>query len=174
MTTGLVATAYLYQVLADFNDPNAAYTMLTQSSYPGVLWAATAPGGTLFESLDNEPDDSHDHAMFASYDAWFYRGLAGLRLDDVASTGRVSIAPGLVDGMSWAQASVDTVRGNVSSRWERVGSGVRFTVTTPSDVTATFEPPVGSGTVVVDGQPLAGAPRSIPLTPGKHVIETRP
>jgi alpha-L-rhamnosidase len=69
-------------------------------------------------------------------DTWFYRVLAGINLD---STGcgfsKVVIKPYFPADLDYVSASVDTVRGLVSSSWRKVADGLALDVTLPVNST---------------------------------------
>jgi alpha-L-rhamnosidase len=63
--------------------------------------------------------NSHNHAMYGSVGAWFYRALAGIQTRaDGPGFGRFSIHPYVPAGMKYARASLITIRGLVESAWE--------------------------------------------------------
>jgi alpha-L-rhamnosidase len=63
--------------------------------------------------------NSHNHAMYGSVGAWFYRALAGIQARaDGPGFGRFSIHPYVPSGMKYARASLKTIRGLVESAWE--------------------------------------------------------
>ena len=74
--------------------------------------------------------NSHNHPMFGSIGAWFYKALAGIN-PDPAKPGfeRVVIAPQVVRDLKWASGSLDTIRGTVASSWSRSDNGLRLEVT---------------------------------------------
>lgn len=176
LLTGIIGTRYLFSVLTDSDNPDPAYRLLTKAGYPGVLPAVEEAGGTLHERIVND-DLSHDHPMFGSYDAWLFRGLAGLRVDQLPATGTIQIRPGLATGVEWAKAAVTTPRGPAASAWKRTGSGVEYTVTVPPASTANVSVTARAGAVVVDGKatrtttdPAAATRQTVRLGAGMHVI----
>jgi alpha-L-rhamnosidase len=76
--------------------------------------------------------NSHNHIMFGSVDAWFYRVLAGISLDSASSGFRkVVIKPYIPDDLKYAGGSVDTVRGLLSSSWRKEADELVLDVTLP-------------------------------------------
>jgi hypothetical protein len=56
----------------------------------------------------------------------------------------------VVDALDWADASVETIRGEVASRWERTDAGRKMPVTEPWNATGTVRiPDLGDGSVSV-------------------------
>jgi alpha-L-rhamnosidase len=54
----------------------------------------------------------------------------------------VTIDPQVPAGLAYVSASIDTVRGRVSSHWTRTSAGLSLTVTVPAGVTATVHVPL--------------------------------
>ena len=76
--------------------------------------------------------NSHNHIMFGSVDCWFYKALAGIDLDSSGpGFGRIFIRPHIVGDLRHASASVDSIRGRVSSSWRREGDSLVLDVTLP-------------------------------------------
>ena len=90
---------------------------------------------------DGPFDELHNHAMFGSVGAWFYQTLAGIGLDGDAGVGyrQTRIHPRIVEDLHSVSASVDTVRGRVSSSWTHE----------PGVVTLEVDIPVGTVAKVV-------------------------
>jgi alpha-L-rhamnosidase len=56
--------------------------------------------------------------MFGSVGAWFYNALGGINLSpESVGYQHIRITPQVVEDLTWASASVDTIRGTVSSSW---------------------------------------------------------
>ncbi|MBT8226168.1 MAG: hypothetical protein HKP61_17310 [Dactylosporangium sp.] len=179
LVTGIVGTRYLFQVLSDAGAVDVAYRILTQDTYPGVLPAATAAGGTLHERT-TDAGLSQDSPGFGSFDTWLFRGVGGIQLDEVVSTGLIRIRPTPVTGVEWAEAEVVTVRGTVSSRWERTSTGVRYRITVPigsaAEVSVVASPgnvAQGSTSIATFADPAAPDRQVLHLRSGTYVVETR-
>jgi alpha-L-rhamnosidase len=90
---------------------------------------------TLWELWQNKTGpamNSHNHPMFGSIGAWFYRALGGIE-HDPAQRGyrRIRIAPQAPRDLRWVSASIQTVRGPVVSSWSRGEDSLRLEVTVP-------------------------------------------
>jgi len=83
---------------------------------------------------------------------WFYRVLTGI---DAAEPGfeHIRIAPLVPDDLEWTEGAVDTIRGEVLTRWERVETsgdardrgGLALEATIPGNATATVAIPTLGG-----------------------------
>lgn len=137
---GVLGAKYLIEALSENGRPDAAFALATQTGYPS--WAHMLENGqtTLSEFWDLK--GSHNHAMMGSIDAWFYRTLAGIRLDE-ARPGyeHIVIRPFIPPTLGSLQASVDTIRGRVTVAWEKRGGELRLRVTIPANTDATVSVP---------------------------------
>ena len=71
--------------------------------------------------------ESRNHIMFGDISAWFYKALAGINLDPAAPAFKhFIIKPNIVGGLTSAEASYDSVRGQDR---ERLGNRERPTGT---------------------------------------------
>ena len=137
LNTGILGTRYLLEVLADHNEVDLAYAILSSEEYPS--WGHWFANGrvSLGEAWELT-SRSWSHHMFGSIDAWFYQYLAGIR---PASPGfkDITIAPHIPSVLATATATVGTPEGEVRSSWTREGEGgYRFELTVPEGVKATF------------------------------------
>jgi alpha-L-rhamnosidase len=118
---------------------------------------------------------SRNHPMFASYDAWFYRHIGGVRIGGFGAS-EVEIRPYLPSTLTRASCSYDGPRGSIVSEWERTGEGVRYFVTIPVGTSAHISV---EGTVTsVNGKAAAFKKAAdgrtvFPAAPGSYTILTR-
>jgi alpha-L-rhamnosidase len=163
--TGILGTRYLLDVLAENGRADDAYKIATRESYPGWGYMVREGATTLWERWENLGGpgmNSHNHIMFGSVDAWFYKNIGGIALIEPGWR-KVRIAPMPFEGLTSAEASVMTVRGEVRVRWSRDAN--RFTLETkvPVGVSAEVRLPLlwknarvleGRTTVWEDGRPM--------------------
>jgi alpha-L-rhamnosidase len=91
--------------------------------------------------------NSHNHPMLGSITAWFYRALAGLRMDlPVNSCLRFVIQPTLVEGINAASAELETMAGRASTQWRRTANGFEIDVEVPVNSLAVLCVPNTPGT----------------------------
>ncbi len=145
LATGIVGTRYLLEALSANGRFDVAWRVVTAEGYPGWMEMLKNGATTITERWsywDNWEMNSHNHPALGSVGAWLFRWLAGIRLDpDAPGYRHFHIAPELPDGLDWAEAELQTVRGRVASRWERDGESVRLRVTVPAGATATVQWP---------------------------------
>ncbi len=135
LNTGILGTRYLLDTLTKYGRSDLAYSVATQTTYPS--WGYMIKGGatTLWERWEYMAGggmNSHNHIMFGSVDTWFYRVLAGINLDASESGFRkVIIKPYIPADLDYVSASVNTVRGLVSSSWRKEANALVLDVTLP-------------------------------------------
>ena len=135
LTTGILGTKYMIELLTNEGQTDIAYLLATQTDYPG-WYDMVKNRTTLSEHWDQ--GGSNNHVMFGSIDAWFYRALVGINVDE-AHPGfeHIIIKPFIQPELSWAKAWLETVRGKVSSGWEYRDGVCKLNITIPVNTTAT-------------------------------------
>lgn len=144
LSTGILGTKYLFPVLTDIGQADLAYEVLMQPDYPGYGFMLAHGATTLWELWQERtgPEmNSHNHHMFASPGTFLYNVLAGINRGETATYSDIVIQPRLVHGIDWVSASTNTVNGQITSAWHRIGSGYALTVTIPVGSTATVHLP---------------------------------
>ncbi len=131
--TGIIGTRYIFEVLTDNGYPEIAYKMITQKSFPGYGYMIREGATTLWErweKLESSGMNSHNHIMLGSVDTWFYKTLVGIKsLEPGWNT--LQIKPFVPNDMSYATASIETVKGRIYSAWEKIDNELVITLTIP-------------------------------------------
>jgi hypothetical protein len=141
---GVLGAKYLIEALTDHGRPDVAFGLVTKTGYPS--WAHMLEGGrtTLSEFWDLH--GSHNHAMMGSVDAWFYRTLAGIRVDETRpGFEHFVVQPYVPDELGRVTARVETLRGEVAVAWRRHRGELRLRVAIPVDSEATVHVPASAG-----------------------------
>ena len=141
LTTGIFATRFLPEVLAENGLSDLAYTVLTQKGFPGFSYMFENGADTLWEQWDGK--NSHNHPMFGGCLSWFYTTLAGIRFDERAPGGRhLTVKPILPSSIGHVRYETQTPYGTVCSEvWQSDGK-CRLSVTIPAGCTADVCMPV--------------------------------
>jgi alpha-L-rhamnosidase len=130
-----------------------AYELATQTSYPSWGYMISQGATTVWELWQYKTGpamNSHHHPAFGSVGAWFYTALAGIDVDERVSGYRlIRIRPQVVRDLTWASASVETLRGMVSSSWTHLGGKITLDVIIPVNSVAEVSIPKGEMTDVV-------------------------
>lgn len=173
LSTGFIGTRYLLDTLTQIGRADLAYHMTATDSYPG--WGYTILNGatTIWElwKLETGPGmNSHNHPAFGLVSGWFYSTLAGLRPDPVHPGGeKFLIKPHVSGDLSWAEASFDSMRGEVAVRWEREVGGLTLLARIPANSFAeVWVPTIGLSEpqVFENGKIIWRTGQFLPVSPG--------
>ncbi len=135
LTTGFIGTKFLMPALSDWGHGDLAYDLAVQTTYPS--WGHMLERGltTIAEIWPDKGETymySRDHPALGAVGAWFYTALGGIKPGAEGEGYRhVRIAPLIPEGLQWASATVDTIRGTVSSSWKYSPQSTRLEVTIP-------------------------------------------
>jgi len=149
LQTGFVGTPYLLHALTDNGYADLAYALLLQQDYPSWLYAVNKGATTIWEHWDGlKPDgsmwsedmNSFNHYAYGAVADWMYGDICGIKTDETApGFAHIIFAPLTHEHLTWAEASIDTIRGTVKSRWERTNGITTYTFTVPESATATIK-----------------------------------
>jgi len=142
--TGILGTRYLLDVLTDHGHADVAWRVATRTSYPGWGYMIAEGATTLWERwelLAGNAMNSHNHIMFGSIDAWFYRVVAGLTLLEPGWR-KISVWPRLAAELASAEATVKTPRGEARVAWHREGEALGIDVRVPVGASAELKIPL--------------------------------
>ena len=153
LTTGVLGSKYMIDALTMEGRPDVAYLLATQTGYPS--WSDMVEKYTTmceFWTLKQ----SHNHVMTGSIDAFFYKTLAGINLDEnYPGCERIIIKPFIPESLPYVRASIETIRGKISVFWENNDSELRLKIEIPANVTADLYIPAGKESNIFEGEILA-------------------
>ncbi|MGH7866234.1 MAG: alpha-L-rhamnosidase C-terminal domain-containing protein, partial [Candidatus Dormibacteraceae bacterium] len=136
ITTGFIGVKFLMPALTEIGRSDLAYELASQTTYPSWGYMIKKGATTLWELWQDKTGpsmNSQDHAMFGSVGAWFYQGLAGINIGKAGAGFRhILIDPQIVEDLHWASASVETIRGKVSSSWTHAPGTITLDVNIPA------------------------------------------
>jgi hypothetical protein len=151
----------LRQYYGDSGQAEAAFRLVNQRTFPGWGHMLESGATTLWEHWEfSDNTFSHNHPMFGSVSEWFYKTLAGIQpAPDAVGFDKILIKPQPVGDLRWVRASHDTVRGKVTSAWDRTDGKFRLRVTIPANASArVYVPAPDANHVLESGKPAATAP----------------
>jgi alpha-L-rhamnosidase len=134
LDTGVVGTKHLFTTLTEYGHADLAFEIATQRTYPSYGYWIDQDASSLYEFWERH-SRSRNHHMYASIDDWFYRHLAGV-VPAAPGFETVRIKPFLPTNLDRVTATVETVRGVISTGWERIDERVKLDVTIPANTTA--------------------------------------
>jgi len=146
LTTGIIGTKYILDVLSMFGNSDLAYDILTRTDFPSYGYMIKNGATTLWElwqKREGPSMNSHNHPMFSSIGAWFYRALAGINMTpDAQAFKNLIIKPQMVRDLTHASGSIYTINGEVGCSWEKADRKVRVEVVIPMGSEAEISIPV--------------------------------
>jgi len=159
LDTGIFGTRFLIDALVAAGRPDVALAALDQTTYPGYGYQIEHGATTAWEQwVYSSAMESHDHAMFTGINASLITAFAGIRPTGPGYE-TIEIAPAPPAGLERAAASLQTVRGELASSWQRSAGGLTLAVTVPANATAQVHLPVQPGDEVSEsGVPAVESP----------------
>ncbi|TCC88626.1 hypothetical protein EZ428_18480 [Pedobacter frigiditerrae] len=132
---GIQGLKYIYEMLMATDRNDVVYQFVNAKGYPG--FDEMLKGRNTFPEWWNG-SGSHNHVMFGSIDAWFYRSLAGIRTNvDAPGYEEIIIKPFFPSiGLNEVSAKIETIKGEVTSSWARDGSEVTLKISIPANSSA--------------------------------------
>ena len=151
MTTGFLGTPYLLYALSEYGHADLAYTLLLKEEYPSWLYQVNKGATTVWEHLDGLKEDgtfwsaemnSFNHYAYGVVIDWVYSVAAGIRqVEGYPGYEKILVAPKTDDRLDWLEASIDTRKGTVRSKWSKQENFWRYDITTPV-----------ATTIIIDGR----------------------
>ena len=179
LTTGIFGTRFLLEQFSQNGRHDLSYQLATRKAFPS--WGHMLENGatSLWETWKQSDNTfSHNHPMFGSISAWFFRHLGGIQIaEDAVAADRLLIAPKPVGDLTWVKCSHRTIRGTVVSNWKTGDKESEYEIVIPPDTSAVIELPQRAGDVItaVDSGEVQKSPR-MAVQCGRHVfrIEHKP
>ena len=175
LTTGNLCTKYMLEVLTAHGHADVAYRLATQTTYPSWGYMLANGATTIWERWENATGggmNSHNHPMYASIGAWFYRAIGGI-VPETPGFKRFTVQPRMMGDLTEASVQLETVRGEISVQWQRQEGKVSLDVIVPpgSRACVTIPMPLGADrcTFTVGQRDVAGA--KVEVGCGQHHFE---
>lgn len=124
-----------------------SYEVLSKNGRSDIIekWLLNKNKGTFYEMLKSEngvlselfvgDHFSMNHAMFTSYQVFYYKGLAGLYIDDDAiGFNKITLKPYFTHTMNHYSCSVDTIHGKIESTWNKTNNGYEWIIKVPDTI----------------------------------------
>lgn len=144
LTTGILGTPFMLDVLSRSGRAETAYRIVDQRTFPGWGYMLEKGATTLWEHWEfSDNTFSHNHPMFGSVSQWFYNWLGGIQADPQAiGFDRIIIRPQVVPDLQWVECSYNSVRGRITSDWYKKDGSVFFEIQVPVNSEAALYFPV--------------------------------
>ncbi len=106
---GILGAKAMFSVLTQNGQAELLYQMVTNPTMPSYAYLVNQGMTTIGEAWDMSK--SRNHHMYTEVDNWFYRDLAGIRLN----AGKITIAPVFLQALDWMRAQ----HRDISVYWDR-------------------------------------------------------
>ena len=160
LSTGIMGTKFMLDVLSREGYADLAYKIVTQPDFPGWGWMLKNGATTLWEHWEfSDNTFSHNHPMFGSVSQWMMQWLGGIQ-PEVDSVGfdQIVIRPQVPTGLDWVKSHYDGIRGRIVSNWKRDEDSVQFEIEVPVNSRARVVLPADGDSVVNEsGVPVSSA-----------------
>jgi alpha-L-rhamnosidase len=171
LTTGVLGTKYMPEALAQYGRADVAWDIINQKTYPSWnimmdKYTTTCEFWTLKQSKN--------HVMMGSIDAWFYKYISGIHIDerDPAYSSFV-IKPLFLKGLKQADGSIETIKGKLRSKWTGESGKFSLEVEVPFNTSAVVHIPGNKEAEIYEsGNRLedVGYPEYLKYSHGAHQV----
>ena len=139
LDTGIFGTRFLPEVLIENGLSELLFQIFNQTDFPSYGYMLSEGATALWEQWDGQ--NSHNHPMFGGGLTWFYRYLAGLRVDSNQPGYKHFVVAPIPFPVEHVYYSISTPYGIASSEINRKDGMQTYEITVPVGATATFFPP---------------------------------
>jgi alpha-L-rhamnosidase len=162
IATGFLGTPFVLFALQKAGHPELAYKLVLNKNYPSwlqqVIWGST----TMWERWDGwRPDkgfqdpgmNSFNHYWLGCVSEWLFTQASGIDTDGPGFK-YIIIRPDLVQpdrGFEWVNATYDSIRGKISSRWRFKDDTFELEAVIPGNCRAAVYLPAASLKDVTEG-----------------------
>ena len=156
LTTGILGTKSMLEVLSQEGHADVAYRIATQTDFPSWGWMLKNGATTLWEHWEfSDNTFSHNHPMFGSISQWMIQWLGGIHPSPQA-TGfdEILITPQAPAGLNWVKSSYNSIRGKITSNWSRQGAQIKYEIEIPANSTAKITLPAKTRESIREGGQL--------------------
>jgi len=158
LTTGFVGVSHLLPALTSGDKLDTAYRVFLQKTFPSWLFSVEQGATTVWERWDGwtpqkgfqDPGmNSFNHYSLGSCGEWMFDTVAGIGLDP-AHPGfkHIIIHPRPGGGLTHAEATYDSIHGQIASAWTLRDGTFSLHVIIPINTDAAVEFPVPAATSV--------------------------
>ncbi len=146
LTTGILGTKFMLEVLSREGHGDLAYKIVTQPYFPGWGWMLKNGATTLWEHWAfSDNTFSHNHPMFGSVSQWMMHWLGGIQpAPDAVGFDHIVIRAQTPKGLDWVQSSYQSIRGKIVSNWSRHGKKIHLEFDVPANTRAQIYLPTTS------------------------------
>jgi len=163
-STGIVGAQWINRMFSEFNRPDIAYLLSTNTDYPSLGYMLKHDATTIWELWNGntaEPSmNSGNHVMLlGDLIIWYYESLAGIKVDsEHPGFKHFIMKPDVIKELTFAKGSYNTVYGTISSSWKIDNNQYSWDITVPANCSATvYVPALAETDVEESGIPATKA-----------------
>jgi alpha-L-rhamnosidase len=162
-STGHMGSRFLYDQLSRYGCGNVAIRILDQTSYPSMGYLFSRGATTFWESWGEEEIDrnsagvrSRNHPFQAGMDAWFFKGIGGIKPDpEHPGFKEFILKPEVLGILKSGKASYQSIYGYINSDWKIKDGKFYWSVSVPVNTKARiFLPVTDIKSVTESGNPV--------------------
>lgn len=155
--TGIFGLGHIGQALSRYGNGEAAWNAFTKKGENSFSWMwEKADATTLWEVLPTSTAStavgvraSLNHPMQGVYDAWFYEDILGIRPDASGPGFKVTrFNPTMTPYLEWAEGSVESAYGEVSSKWKNENGKLNWKIEIPANTSGLVALPAGKSVTI--------------------------
>jgi len=159
LATGFLGCSLLLPTLTEIGRTDVAYRLLTNRKYPSWGYSIDQGATTTWERWNSYTKEngfgdpgmnSFNHYAYGAVGEWMFSTLAGIDLEEPGYR-RILIHPRPGGGLTWAEASYNSIRGLIAVSWKFKDNDLQLDVTIPANTAATVYIPAGSEADVAEG-----------------------
>ena len=158
---GIIGGQWLMRTLTENGHADVAYTLASQSTYPGWGYMVNHGATTIWELWNGDHGDpgmnSGNHVMLlGDLIIWYYENLAGIKADpEIPAFRHIIMKPYVLGDLTNVDASFNSIYGKIKSEWKLENNKFKWEVTIPANTTATVYIPTLNKKEVMEGNQLA-------------------
>lgn len=171
LDAGVLGVKFITNVLMQQGYDTLLYSILNRVDAPSFGYWISQGATTLWQEWDGSR--SLNHIMFGSFAEFFFKSLAGIRVDP-AHPGfkQVILAPQCFESLDWVKAWHESPYGTIRSEWKHAEHHrVIYDCVIPPNSRGIIQLPVKEVTITAaDGSPLLNPPSIRPASKGMGVM----
>ena len=134
LNSGIFGMAFTYEILNHYGYDEVIEKWLLQDSDVSFKKMLSNGNQALAELFIGE-HMSLNHAMFASYQQWYYQGLAGIQIqEDAIAFDKIQLSPYFSKNINDFKCEIKTKQGVIHSSWKRKDNFISWNVTLPNTI----------------------------------------
>jgi alpha-L-rhamnosidase len=142
ISTGVIGTQWLMRALTQNNHAEAAYTLASNTSYPGWGYMVAQGATTIWElwngNTANPQMNSQNHVMLlGDLLIWMFENLGGIKaIDSLPAFKQVVMKPAFAEGLTDVHAGYQSAYGKIGSHWTKQNNQLTWHIEIPANASA--------------------------------------